>query len=248
MSGSKAQREYVSAKGLSYSYGALRALHAVSCSFGLGEVVAVVGSNAAGKSTLMRIVAGLLRTSGTDSLTCSGRDVRNAGVRERLIRFGVALVPEGRGVLHNLTVAENLALGARVGRRRTGVGADFDLERVADLFPALSRRSALAAGAMSGGEQQMLALARALLCRPSMLLLDEPTVGLAPNLVTEIMSTLIGEALGPDLGIVLVEQNTSIALENADRLYVLTRGNLSESITVEEARSSLEFESSFLGI
>jgi branched-chain amino acid transport system ATP-binding protein len=185
-----------------------------------GECVTVIGANGAGKSTLLKTVAGLVRPSG-GSVTLDGVDVTGVPA-ERLVRRGVSLVPEGRRLFGPMSVADNLRLGAYAG---AGGQAAFDerLERVHDVFPVLAERAAQRAATLSGGEQQMLAIARALMAGPRLLLLDEPSLGLAPRVIADIFAAL--DALRREgLTILLVEQDAKVALRHADRGYVMRTG------------------------
>ena len=209
------------AADLRVSYGRIRALRGVSLSVREGEVVALIGPNGAGKTTLLSTVAGLLRPeAGTVSFLGE-----NVGRRspEDLVRLGMCLVPEGRSTLKHMTVRENLLLGAYSRRDRAAVPGD--LERLLARFPALRPRLAQKAGTLSGGEQQMLVIARALMGRPRLLLLDEPSLGLAP-LVTAAIFATIGELSREGVTILLVEQNARQALQLAHRAYVLELGRI----------------------
>jgi len=207
-------------RDLSVAYGVIRALDGVSLTVAEGEIVALVGSNCAGKSTLMKAVMGVVRPrSGT--VTFAGEPLAGLAV-EAIVGRGLVLVPEGRGILRHLTVRENLALGA-YGRRDAGVAAD--LARVLDRFPPLAPRLRQKAGTLSGGEQQMLALGRALMARPRLLLLDEPSLGLAPVVASAIFDTIASLA-GEGVTILLVEQNAAEALRLAHRAYVLETGRI----------------------
>ena len=199
-------------------YGAIEALKGVSLTVGEGEVVTLIGSNGAGKSTTLRSISGLTAArSGT--ITFAGEDITRVPAHEVVIR-GIALAPEGRHCFARMTVRENLDLGAH---RRRGPEIGEDLDRVYDLFPRLKERDRQKAGTMSGGEQQMLAIGRALMAKPKVLLLDEPSMGLAPMLVQQIFS-IIEEINRSGVAILLVEQNANRALDAASRGYVLETG------------------------
>ncbi len=201
------------------SYGPVRALHGVSLSAGEGSVVAILGPNGAGKTTTLRALTGMVRTSGR--ITFAGRSL--AGLpTEAIVRRGVAHVPEGRGTFPALTVDENLRLGAHTRRDTAGIRAD--LGRWYGVFPRLAERRGQPAGSLSGGEQQMLAIARALMLRPRLLLLDEPSLGLAPLVTRELFEVLARVKGEQGTTMVLVEQNASLALGLADHAHVLEAG------------------------
>ena len=201
------------------SYGRIRALQGVSVTVNTGEIVTLVGPNGAGKSSLLRAIAGVERPErGTVHYLGERIEARP----EMLVRRGVVLVPEGRATLRHLTVRENLLLGAYVRRDRE-IAAD--VERIVQRFPRLGERLAQKAGTLSGGEQQILAIGRALMARPRLLLLDEPSLGLAPLVVSAIFST-ISELRDEGVTILLVEQNARQALQLADRAYVLETGSI----------------------
>ena len=201
-------------------YGAIEALKGVSLSVDEGEVVTLIGSNGAGKSTTLRSISGLTPAA-TGKITFDGEDITRVDAHELTMR-GIALSPEGRRCFPRMTVRENLELGAY---RRRGPAVGEDLDRVFTLFPRLKERSAQKAGTMSGGEQQMLAIGRALMAKPRMLLLDEPSLGIAPILVQRIYQT-IAEIHLLGVAILLVEQNANRALEAAQRGYVLETGRV----------------------
>lgn len=222
-------------------YGGLQALHGINLSVGEGEVVAVLGANGAGKTTTLRAISGTVKTSG-ELLFSGGRLPRRP---EAVARAGVAHVPEGRGTFMELTVEENLRLGAYVRRDRAGVKADQ--ERVFERFPILAERRRQAAGSLSGGEQQQLALARALMQRPRLLLLDEPSLGLAPMLVAELFR-VIGELNQEEgLSVLVVEQNATLALSASSRAYVLEVGRVAVAGTSDELRRNESVRRSYLG-
>jgi branched-chain amino acid transport system ATP-binding protein len=206
-------------EALSAGYGPVTALRDVTLTARPGQITAVLGANGAGKTTLLRTVSGLVRPS-SGGISWDGQDLVGVGP-ERMPHLGLAHVPEGRGVITELTVEENLRLGG-LGRQRR-VGAD-DLDRVYDLFPVLGDRRSATAHVLSGGERQMLVVGRALMARPAMLLLDEPSLGLAPRIVSQILALLRQLVLGEGLGVLLVEQNARSALSVADRGVVLNLG------------------------
>jgi branched-chain amino acid transport system ATP-binding protein len=213
------------ARSLHVRYGAVTALSDVSLTIGKGEIVAIVGSNGVGKTTLLRTLAGILQPK-AGSITLDGDDLTRSGAHQR-IRRGIVLVPEGRRLFPDLSVDENLRLGALHWHRGAEKGAvETELERCYTLFPDLRRRTTQLAGTLSGGQQQMVAVGRGLMSRPSCLLLDEPSLGLAPLVIRLIFRTLVllREQLG--LSIVLVEQDAQAALGIADRGYVMQRARI----------------------
>ncbi len=201
------------------SYGPVRALHGVDVTVEQGGVVAILGPNGAGKTTTLRALCGMVHTSGR--IVFDGRSLAGMAT-ERVVRLGVAHVPEGRGTFPALTVEENLRLGAWTRRDAAGVRAD--LERWYSVFPQLAERRGQLAASLSGGEQQMLAIARALLLRPRLLLLDEPSLGLAPLVTRELFAVLGQVKAEQRTTMLLVEQNANLALELADHAYVLEAG------------------------
>jgi branched-chain amino acid transport system ATP-binding protein len=206
---------------LHVSYGAIKALRGVSLRVEQGQIVTLIGSNGAGKSTTLRAVSGLLKpVSGTVRFN----DAELTHLKpHRIVRLGVAHAPEGRGIFANLTVAENLDLGAYTRRDRRAVADDLD--RALELFPRLRERLKQVAGTLSGGEQQMLAIARALMARPKLLLLDEPSLGLAPQVVQQIFS-IIRRINRDGVTILLIEQNAHMALNVAHHAYVMQTGQI----------------------
>lgn len=208
-------------EGVSAGYGNLVVLRDLSLSVGDGEVVALLGANGAGKSTTLRAIAGLIPHQGT--IAIAGATVRRH-TPERLVRLGVALVPEGRGTFPNLSVTENLTIGGR-SRRRSETTESMD--RWFEFFPRLAERRTQLAGTLSGGEQQMLAVARALMSRPRLLLLDEPSMGLAPNITEMLFDRLADIARTETVSMLVVEQNAQLALGLATRGYVIEDGHLS---------------------
>jgi branched-chain amino acid transport system ATP-binding protein len=226
--------------GLDVSYGGIRALRGVRLEVRAAEVVTLIGSNGAGKSTLLRALSGLVRPA-AGSIAFQGEDV--TGRRpEALVALGIAHVPEGRRIFANLTVRENLQLGAylRPARERAG------LERVFGLFPRLSERLAQPGGTLSGGEQQMLAIGRALMAEPKLLLLDEPSLGLAPILVQQIFA-IIREIHEQGTTVVLVEQNALQALAVASRAYVLETGTIALEGPAAELARDPRVRAAYLG-
>jgi branched-chain amino acid transport system ATP-binding protein len=221
-------------------YGAVRALHGVTLDVEEGELVSVLGANGAGKTTTLRAVSGTVRASG--DIVLDGQRVTRRGP-EAMARLGVAHVPEGRGTFATLSVLDNLRLGAWT--RRSAV--DGDLRRVFAFFPRLEERRDQQAGTLSGGEQQMLALGRALMARPRLLLLDEPSLGLAPLVVREIFEALSKMNADDGTTIVVVEQNAVLALRHAARAYVLETGRVVLGGPAEELRANESVRRSYLG-
>jgi len=222
-------------------YGAIKALHGVSLTVEEGEVVTMIGSNGAGKSTTLRAISGLTPpTSG--SIRFRGREIGREPA-QRIVGMGISQSPEGRRCFARMSVTENLELGAYL-RRDSDVRADLD--RVYDLFPRLAERSSQPAGTMSGGEQQMLAIGRAMMARPQLLLLDEPSMGIAPILVDRIYET-IAEINGSGTTILLVEQNANYALSAASRGYVIETGSVVLADTSAALRESPEVQRAYLG-
>jgi len=206
-------------KGLRAGYGRIQALHGIDLAVARGELVALVGANGAGKTTLLKALSGIQGFSG--SVKFEGEEIRHQPAEKR-VALGIVHCPEGRQVFGPLSVEDNLRLGAyRRGRARSA----RSLERVYGLFPALAERRAQPAGTLSGGQQQMLALGRALMAEPRLLLLDEPSMGLAPRLVSEIFACIAG-LRAADTALLLVEQNAAAALAIADRGYVLETGRI----------------------
>jgi branched-chain amino acid transport system ATP-binding protein len=221
-------------------YGSIAALRGISLTVDDGEVVTLIGSNGAGKSTTLRSISGLTPAS-AGKITFAGEEITRAPTQE-IVGHGIALAPEGRHVFPRMTVRENLDLGAH--RRRSDIAED--LERVYSLFPRLKEREKQKAGMMSGGEQQMLAIGRALMARPRLLMLDEPSMGLAPILVERIYET-IGEINRSGVAILLVEQNANFALDIARRGYVLETGSIALSDTSAKLRDDPEVQRAYLG-
>ena len=227
---------------LSVRYGSVQALHGIDLEVRQGELVTLLGSNGAGKSSTLRAISALV-PAGAGRILWRGAPL--AGVAaHRIVRLGIGHCPEGRRVLSRQSVAANLELGAYLRRDRAAIAAD--LERCYDLFPRLAERRQQLAGALSGGEQQMLAIARALMGRPELLMLDEPSLGLAPRLVGEVMQALAQLHQG-GLTILLVEQNAQAALEIADRGYVLEAGQLTLQGPARQLLADPELRAAYLG-
>ena len=202
-------------------YGAIKALHGVSVSVEPGSIVAILGANGAGKTTTLRSISGMVKSAGR--ITFDGKEITNHKP-EDIARRGIAHVPEGRGTLAQLTVWENLQMGAYVRRDRRRVKQDYD--RVMEYFPWMGRRRDQVAALLSGGEQQMLAIGRALMMAPRLLLLDEPSLGLAPIVIREIFEIVGTISKEQDLTVLIVEQNANLALRAARRAYVLEVGRV----------------------
>jgi len=224
------------------SYGAIQAVKGISLNVGERELVALVGSNGAGKTTTLRTISGIFRPR-TGRIVYEGRDLTKLAPHQ-IVAAGVVQAPEGRQIFGSLTVRENLMLGAVSRRDRAAIPAD--LERVFDLFPVLKERLGQAGGTLSGGEQQMLSIGRALMARPRLLLLDEPSLGLAPLIVARIFD-VIARLKAEGVTILLVEQNARKALEVADRAYVLETGLVALSGSARELAANPEIERAYLG-
>ena len=207
---------------LQVAYGGIQAVKGVDFEVREGELVTLIGSNGAGKTTTMKAITGTLPLAGGD-ITYMGKSIRGQGPWD-LVKQGLAMVPEGRGVFTRMSILENLQMGAYL--RNDAAGIQSDIERVFTLFPRLKERRAQLAGTLSGGEQQMLAMGRALLSRPKLLLLDEPSMGLSPLMVDKIFE-VIAEVAALGVTLLLVEQNASRALKMAQRAYVMESGEIS---------------------
>jgi branched-chain amino acid transport system ATP-binding protein len=230
-------------KDVHVRYGSIRALQGVSLRVESGELVALIGSNGAGKSTTLRTISGLLRPA-QGTITFEGADITTAAT-DRIVGLGISHCPEGRRIFGSLTVLENLRLGAV--SRSDSAAVTADLEMVFELFPLLKERLGQAGGTLSGGEQQMLAIGRALMSRPRLLLLDEPSLGLAPLMVERIFAT-IAELRRQGRTILLVEQNVHQALDVADRAYVLETGRIMLDGPASVLRHDPKVEQSYLGV
>ncbi len=223
-------------------YGAIHALKGISLEVNEGEIVTLIGANGAGKSTTLRTISGLLKPK-NGSITFQGENI--AGVRaHEIVKKGISQVPEGRRVFAEMTVMENLDLGAFVRKDKDGIRQD--LKRVFELFPRLEERKNQSAGTLSGGEQQMLAMGRALMSRPKLLLLDEPSMGLAPLLIKEIFNIIV-DINKSGTTVLLVEQNANMALSIANRAYVLETGRITLSGSAQELAASEDVRKAYLG-
>ena len=226
-------------------YGQLQALRGVSLHVGKGEIVTLIGANGAGKTTILNTVAGLINRS-DGKILVDGKDIR--GLRpEKIVERGVALVPEGRQLFAPMTVKENLELGAYL-RRKNGNKEEIgqDMDEIFEMFPLLKDRRKQLAGTLSGGEQQMLAIGRALMSRPRLMLLDEPSMGLAPKIAEEIFQTIV-RLKQQDVTILLVEQNARMALAIAERGYVIETGQVVVQGPSAELLQNHEVERAYLG-
>ncbi len=229
--------------GLSVAYGKHRALDDAALSMRAGEIVVILGANGAGKSSLLKAIAGIVPRLAGARLTLSGRDIGALPAHE-IVEAGLALVPEGRGIFGDLTVAENLMLGAHACRARAQETANRN--RVLTLFPRLAERLSQTARTMSGGEQQMVAIGRALMSAPEILLLDEPSLGLSPLMARELFAAL-GRIRADGTGILLVEQNARASLSLADRGYLLANGRLSRPADAAALRDDPAVQHAYLG-
>jgi len=227
---------------LEVAYGGIRAVKGIDLDVAAGELVALIGANGAGKTSTLKALSGLLKPA-AGQITYDGDDVTGKPAYE-LVRHGLAMIPEGRGVFPRLSVAENLAMGAYTQTNAAAVAQDF--ERAYALFPRLAERRAQMAGTLSGGEQQMLAMARALMCRPRLLLLDEPSMGLAPLMVQKIFET-IRTVAAEGVTMLLVEQNAKLALETCNRGYVMESGSIVLADNAKALLSSPQVRHAYLG-
>jgi branched-chain amino acid transport system ATP-binding protein len=241
-------------RNLSVNYGAIKALHSVNVRVGAGEIVTLIGCNGAGKSTTLRAISGIVRAAEGEILF-EGKPIHRMPPHE-IVRLGIAQSPEGRGIFPNMTVSENLELGAFARPRSERAQIEKDRERALNLFPRLRERISQSAGTLSGGEQQMLAMARALLAKPRLLLLDEPSLGLAPQVVQTIFK-IIREINHPESAargggapttVLLVEQNAHMALQVANRAYVLEVGRVVREGDAKELAASDEVRKAYLGV
>ncbi|MGN6432077.1 MAG: ABC transporter ATP-binding protein [Gaiellaceae bacterium] len=224
------------------SYGAIEALHGISLRVGEHEIVAVLGPNGAGKTTMLRAISGTVKSTG--NVVIGDRRLARRSP-ERVARLGVAHVPEGRGIYGQLSVRDNLRMGAYTRRGRDGFKQDY--ERVVGSFPWIGRRARQKAGTLSGGEQQMLAIARALMSRPTLLLLDEPSLGLAPLVAKEIFRIVRTLNQEESVAVLLVEQNARSALELASRGYVLEAGRVAVAGDAAELQANETIQRVYLG-
>lgn len=225
------------------SYGAVRALRGISLNVEPGTIVALLGANGAGKSTIQKAISGLLTPSAGD-IEFDGHRLNSLSPRD-IIRLGIAPVPEGRRIFKDLTVSENLRMGAYSRSDRVGIAQDQEM--VLGLFPVLKERARQLGGSLSGGEQQMLTIARGLMARPRLLLLDEPSLGLAPLVIADIFRVLREINAEKGTTLLVVEQNVHVALQNADYAYVLQLGRVTIEGTARELQENREVVASYLG-
>ncbi|MFD0047910.1 ABC transporter ATP-binding protein [Actinomycetes bacterium NPDC127524] len=230
------------AENINVYYGNIQAIKGVSLEIHEGEIVTLIGANGAGKSTLLKTISGLLKPK-QGKIVYEGNSIGGKAA-QTIVKQGISHVPEGRRVFANMTVEENLQLGAYLRKDKSGIREDMD--KVYELFPRLLERLKQQAGTLSGGEQQMLAMGRALMAKPKLLLLDEPSMGLAPLLVKTIFR-IIEEINAAGTTILLVEQNANLALSIADRAYVMETGRIVLSGNAEELTSSEQIKMAYLG-
>jgi branched-chain amino acid transport system ATP-binding protein len=228
--------------GLKVAYGGIQAVKGVDFEVHEGELVTLIGSNGAGKTTTMKAITGLLPINEGD-IQYLGQSIRGRGAWD-LVKQGLAMVPEGRGVFTRMTITENLQMGAHIRNDKAGIAQDMD--KVFTIFPRLKERRDQLAGTMSGGEQQMLAMGRALMSRPKVLLLDEPSMGLSPIMVDKIFE-VVREVHAQGVTVLLVEQNASRALDIADRGYVMESGLISMSGEAKQMLSDPKVRAAYLG-
>jgi branched-chain amino acid transport system ATP-binding protein len=230
-------------KDLRVHYGKIEAIKGVSVVVNQGEIVTLIGANGAGKTTILKTVSGLRNVS-SGEITFDGQNINKVPAHQR-VDLGISQVPEGRGIFPGMTVLENLEMG-KFNRKDRKAEMDEDLDRVYTLFPRLKERTAQAGGTLSGGEQQMLAMGRALMARPKVLLLDEPSMGLAPQMIANIFR-IITEINKQGVTILLVEQNAQQALQRADRAYILETGNVTKEAAAADLLNDPAVREAYLG-
>ncbi len=230
-------------KDLRVHYGKIEAIKGVSVVVNQGEIVTLIGANGAGKTTILKTISGL-RPVSSGSITLDGEDINKIPAHKR-VDLGISQVPEGRGIFPGMTVLENLEMG-KFNRKDRKSEMQEDLDRIYFLFPRLKERTAQAGGTLSGGEQQMLAIGRALMARPKVLLLDEPSMGLAPQMIANIFR-IITEINKQGVTILLVEQNAQQALQRADRAYILETGNVTKEAKAAELLNDPAVREAYLG-
>lgn len=229
-------------ENLVVSYGGIEALKGISLEVPEGKIVTLIGANGAGKSTLLRSIIGLVKP-GNGKISYEDKDITGLN-SQKIVQTGITLVPEGRRVFPNLTVLENLKIGAYLRNDKEGI--EKDIRWIYDLFPRLEERSWQMAGTLSGGEQQMLAVGRALMSRPKVLMMDEPSLGLAPLVIKDIFK-IIQEINNQGMTILLIEQNANMALKIADIAYVLETGRITMTGTGKELLENPEIKAAYLG-
>jgi branched-chain amino acid transport system ATP-binding protein len=230
-------------EGLECRYGNVAAVRDLSLEVRKGELISLIGANGAGKTTTLKAISGVLAPS-AGRIVFEGEDITRASAR-RVLELGIAHCPEGRRMFPYMTVRENLEMGCYLRRDKAGIEAD--MRRLFERFPILGERSTQAAGTLSGGEQQMLAISRALMSRPKLVMFDEPSLGLAPNIV-ERMFDIIRQIRAEGMTVIMVEQNAAAALELSDRSYVLEQGRVSITGTGEALRNDPQVKQAYLGI
>jgi branched-chain amino acid transport system ATP-binding protein len=230
-------------RDLRVHYGKIEAIKGVSVVVNQGEIVTLIGANGAGKTTILKTISGL-RPVSSGSITFDGEDINKIPAHKR-VDLGISQVPEGRGIFPGMTVLENLEMG-KFNRKNRKAEMDEDLDRVYTLFPRLKERVSQAGGTLSGGEQQMLAMGRALMARPKVLLLDEPSMGLAPQMIANIFR-IITEINKQGVTILLVEQNAQQALQRADRAYILETGNVTKEAKAADLLNDPAVREAYLG-
>jgi branched-chain amino acid transport system ATP-binding protein len=235
-------RPLLAVRDLQVAYGGIQAVKGIGFEVNEGELVTLIGSNGAGKTTTMKAITGLLPLNAGD-VEYLGKSIRGEGAWD-LVRRGLAMVPEGRGVFTRMTITENLQMGAHIRSDRDGIASDLD--KVFGIFPRLKERRAQLAGTLSGGEQQMLAIGRALMSRPKLLLLDEPSMGLSPLMVDKVFE-VVREVHAQGVTILLVEQNASRALQIADRAYVVESGLITMSGNAQDLLTDPRVRAAYLG-
>ncbi len=229
---------------LQVKYGVIPALKGISFSVEEGEAVALIGANGAGKTTTLHAISGIVKKAG-GTITFAGQDITNKPAHE-IVGLGISQVQEGRGIFSNLTVLENIRMGAYL--RKDSKGIEEDMERVYRMFPRLEERKSQVAGTLSGGEQQMLAIGRALMAKPKVLLLDEPSMGLSPLIVETIFKTIKRLNKEEGMTILLVEQNAQMALYAAKRTYIMETGEIVRSGLSKELKNDDAIRKSYLGL
>ena len=233
---------YLKIEGLYGSYGNIQALKGIDLEVNKGEIVSIVGANGAGKTTLLTCISGLMPYKGTS--TYDGQQLGGKISADKIVKMGIVQVPEGRQIFSELSVIENLKMGAY--SRPRGENPQPDIDRIFGLFPRLGERKDQKGGSLSGGEQQMLAMGRAMMAHPKLLLLDEPSMGLAPVVVADIFKN-IRQLHDQGITIVLIEQNAKMALKNSDRAYVIENGEITLSGPAAELAENEEIQKAYLG-